>query len=71
MFHVHLVPVEHRLSFFSDFVQEEWTGVNPPTEAEALTLLCHGNPGRKSFVAWFMEKVIFHTPLLNTYFNIY
>ena len=45
--------------------------MNPPTEAEALTLLRHGNPGRKNFVAWFMEKVIFHTPLLNTYFNIY
>ncbi|XP_048539153.1 WAS/WASL-interacting protein family member 3-like [Triticum urartu] len=39
-----------------DFVQEEWTGMNPPTEAEALTLLRHGNPGRKNFVAWFMEK---------------
>ena len=38
--------------------------MNPPTEAEALTLLRHGNPGRKNFVAWFMEKVIFHTSLL-------
>ena len=45
--------------------------MNPPTEAEALTLLRHGNPGRKNFVAWFMEKVIFHNPLLNTHFNIY
>nr|XP_045087246.1 uncharacterized protein LOC123494851 [Aegilops tauschii subsp. strangulata] len=42
--------------WMSDFVQEEWTGMNPPTEAEALTLLRHGNPGRKNFVAWFMEK---------------
>ena len=45
--------------------------MNPPTEAEALTLLRHGNPGRKIVVAWFMEKVMFHTPLLNTQFNIY
>jgi len=37
----------------------------PPTEAEELTLLRHGNPGRKNFVAWFMEKVNFHIPILN------
>ena len=32
----------------------------PPTEAEALALLRKGADGRKNFVAWFMEKVIFH-----------
>ena len=33
----------------------------PPTEAEALALLRKGADGRKNFIAWFMEKVIFHT----------
>ena len=36
----------------------------PPTKAEALALLRKGADGRKNFVAWFMEKVIFHTSLL-------
>nr|BDI54539.1 transposon protein, putative, CACTA, En/Spm sub-class [Triticum aestivum] len=52
--------------WISRFVEKEWTRMLPPTEAEALALLRKGADGRKNFVAWFMEKVIFHTSLYST-----
>ena len=45
-------------TFFPQFLAEEWSGIENPTESEFDTLLRQGAPGRKNFVAWFMEKVI-------------
>lgn len=39
-------------------MEEEWLERRPPTPDERTTLLIKGAPGRKNFVAWFMEKVI-------------
>jgi hypothetical protein len=38
--------------------------MTPPNAKELDTLLRKGAPGRKVFVAWFMEKVISNLPLL-------
>ena len=64
MHYVRFAQVLYRFSYFSRFVNEEWTGMLPPTEPEALALLRKGADGRKNFVAWFMEEVNFHTSLL-------
>ena len=52
-------------TFFPQFLAEEWSGIENPDESEFDSLLRKGAPGRKNFVAWFMEKVISNSPPLS------
>ena len=49
---------------FRQFLDEEWHEMWDPSAEEYDTLLRQGAPGRKNFVAWFMEKVISNLSLL-------